>query len=165
MRVDVIYCWLRVKIYSLLETLLQGIAAVFTLVWAREPKIYNLQTHGACTPRHMKCWYIVKYRNPAKDIEISKSMKTARSGSWSMIGLTAEGPNQINVKEKVLKLSGPCLCPSWSHVWQITNLLICSPLLQGNADVVARWCGDGTDNILFTSASFVIFKVYDLHLT
>ena len=66
-----------------------------------------------------------------------------------------------------MKLSGICMCRSLPHVGQITNMLICSPLLQGNAAVVARWSGDGTDNLLlvFTNASFVIFKVYDLYLT
>ena len=64
-----------------------------------------------------------------------------------------------------MKLSGLCLCRTLSHVGQITNLLIYSPLLHGNAAVVARWSGDGTDNLLFTNGSLVTFKVYDLHLT
>ena len=58
-----------------------------------------------------------------------------------MVGLAAERLNPINVKAKVMKLFGLCLCPSFSHVGQITSLLISSPLLQGIAAVVARWSG------------------------
>ena len=68
-----------------------------------------------------------------------------------MVGLT-ERLNPINVKAKVMQLFGLCLCLSFSHVRQITNLLICSPLLQGIAAVVARWSGQGTDNLQFTNA-------------
>ena len=43
-----------------------------------------------------------------------------------MVGLTAEGINQINVEAKAMQLSGLSQCRSLSHVEQVTNLLICT---------------------------------------
>ena len=67
-----------------------------------------------------------------------------------MVGLTAQRLNPINNKAKGLQLLGLCLWRSFSHVGQITSLLIWSPLLQGIAAVVARWSGKGTDNLQLT---------------
>ena len=74
----------------------------------------------------MKNWDIVKNRNRAKDIEVSQNLWTARSGSGSMVGLTAEGIYQINVTAKAMQLSSLSLCRGLSHVEQVTNLLICT---------------------------------------
>ena len=51
----------------------------------------------------------VENRNRAKDIEISENVRTARSGSWSMVGLAAERLNLTNAKAKVMQPFGLCL--------------------------------------------------------
>ena len=58
-----------------------------------------------------------------------------------MVGLTAEGHCPINIDAKVMQLF--VLCLKFSHVGEITSLLICSPMLKGIAAVVARWSGLG----------------------
>ena len=113
----------------------------------------------------MKKWDIVQTWKRAQDIEMSQIIRTARSRSWSVVGLTAERLHRINFKAKVNELFGHCLYRSLSHVEQVTNLFICSPLLQGIVAIVARWSGEETHNLLFTNALFLIFKVYDIHLT
>ena len=54
----------------------------------------------------MKTCDIVQNRNRAKDIELSQNKRTARSGSYSMVGLEAGQPN-IDVKSVAMQHFDP----------------------------------------------------------
>ena len=100
---DVIYTWLRVKVYSPLETLLNGIAAVVAC-WSglgnRQFSIYQRMVSNL--QGTWKNWSCPKHKPGRRHRNIGKYKDGA-------VGLTAVRPNPIDVKMKVMQPLSLCV--------------------------------------------------------
>ena len=118
---------LSVQAYWPLETILLGIAAVVAHWSALGSRQFPIYQRMVSNPQGTWKNEILSKTGTGPKRSKYRNIGTARSGSWSMVALTAQRLNPIDVKAKVVQPFGLCLCRSFSHVGQITSLLICSP--------------------------------------